>query len=98
MGAMTFFESCTLREGETVSGAFNETVERAQYDYGHGGYTGTIAEKSSFRIVKRCETQADAESFADEVDAWPKSVDDKWGPAGAATYPGGVVFFGWASS
>ena len=37
----------TFGKGETVDEAFAEARERAQYNHGHGGYSGTIAEKQS---------------------------------------------------
>lgn len=46
MGALEFI---TRSDAPTSKQAFNEAVEKAQYEYGHGGYTGTIAEKGSFK-------------------------------------------------
>lgn len=49
MGAEQF----TVRaEGPDVATAFQATVEQARYDYGHAGYTGTIAEKDSFTLYE----------------------------------------------
>jgi hypothetical protein len=48
MGATSFY--CTAR-GETASEAFAAAQESARYEHGHDGYTGTVAEKSSFRLV-----------------------------------------------
>lgn len=31
--------------------AFNNAVEDARYEHGHGGYTGTIAEKMGYELV-----------------------------------------------
>ena len=45
MGATTF---STIAKGKTVQDAFHQAVEQAQYDHGHAGYTGTIAEKDGF--------------------------------------------------
>jgi hypothetical protein len=42
MGACDF-ESVGF--GKTANDAFRQAVSEAQYEYGHGGYTGTIAEK-----------------------------------------------------
>jgi hypothetical protein len=49
MGAEQFG---TRSSGKTVEEAFEAAREQAFYDYGHAGYTGTIAEKSSFHEVK----------------------------------------------
>lgn len=42
MGAVDFTEVAT---GKTVAEAFNAAREAATWEYGHGGYTGSIAEK-----------------------------------------------------
>ena len=48
MGACTFE---TTAKGATARQAFSAAVAAAQYERGHGGYTGTIAEKSDFVIL-----------------------------------------------
>ena len=48
MGAEVF-ES--YAQGATAAEAFHNAVNEAQYLHGHGGYTGTIAEKSSFVLI-----------------------------------------------
>lgn len=102
MGAQTFTQ---LAKGATAGEAFRSAVEQARYDYGHAGYTGTIAEKHDFIMLK-----ADADRIAsikempyglgyepDNPD-W-EAVDDKWGPAGCYDLgEGQFLFFGWASS
>lgn len=90
----------------TAQKAFASLVEKARYDHGHAGYTGTIAEKHEFQMehpragespadcVKRC--QADESHFS----------DDKWGPAACVDLGPDpknpahhvFIFFGWASS
>lgn len=45
MGAVTFQ---TIALGRDAASAFTAAVEHAQYMYGHGGYSGSIAEKSSY--------------------------------------------------
>ena len=45
MGATTF---STYGLGKTAGDAFYAAQDRARYEYGHGGYTGTIAEKSGY--------------------------------------------------
>ena len=82
--------------GSNAKSIFRELVEDAQHEYGHGGYTGTIAEKSSFKIVGRVDTMDEAYDLADEkIDR-----NDKWGPAFAIEVkkPKGYLFFGIASS
>ena len=48
MGAAEF---CTRAHGKTAKEAFASAVEIARYEVGHGGYTGSIAEKSDFKMV-----------------------------------------------
>ena len=45
MGACDFI---TYMSGENASKAFEAAGEGAFWEYGHGGYTGTIAEKEGF--------------------------------------------------
>ena len=89
MGANTFVEQ---GNGENPKQVFNALVEEAQFEYGHGGYTGSIAEKGGDGLKR----------FASNVD-----IDDilegdtlsKWGPTGYIEEKKGVyTFFGWASS
>ncbi len=47
MGATEF---ATKGKGKTATEAFRAAVEEARYWFGHGGYTGTIAEKTGFRV------------------------------------------------
>lgn len=96
MGAETFF---TVSKGATAKAAFDSAVQQAQYDYGHSGYTGSVAEKDSFVVIP-VPAGADPVVFAEQLvrDCDPR-VDDKWGPAGCVQVdPGTWLFFGWASS
>jgi hypothetical protein len=54
MGADQFF---TIGLGPNQHRAFDNAVRDAQWEYGHGGYTGTLAEKSGFK-------------YFGEVDSW----------------------------
>ena len=45
MGASNFV---TIGKGKTAQEAFDRLTQKAGYYHGHGGYTGTIAEKRSF--------------------------------------------------
>lgn len=118
MGAEQFV---TYARGKTAeeafqnarSEAFQNARSEAQYEYGHGGYTGTIAEKDNFKIVPLPAAVTDL-SMADEAaNAIMSGVatsldptgeihdiaDDKWGPAACFDLGnGGFLFFGWASS
>jgi hypothetical protein len=103
MGASTFLN---IAKGKTAQEAFTTAREQALYDYGHSGYSGTIAEKSSFVVVPfkgnselRTDNIKEARRFADGlIDAGDPRIDDKWGPAGCIDLgEGEFLFFGWAS-
>lgn len=96
MGACTFWVEA---EGKTAREAFDAAVKEARYNHGHGGYSGTIAEKSGFTTIS-VPAGKDAHDFAGELlDACDSRVDDKWGPAGCVALGNGkFLFFGWASS
>ena len=92
MGGTTFE---TFQPGKLVDAAFQDAQKHARYTYGHGGYTGTIAEKDGYRIINldtwnlHVNNEAGmpyqkALSFARQlVDQRDSRIDDKWGPAGA---------------
>lgn len=65
-------------KGTNPEKIFRDLKEDAQHDFGHGGYSGTIAEKDGFKIRSRDPmTRAEADRFID------KDIDqnDKWGDA-----------------
>ena len=85
--------------GKNANDAFRSAVQDAQYEYGHGGYSGTIAEKHSFKMIALPEGK-EPYDYADElIDKEDSRIDDKWGPAGCFDLgEGKFMFFGWASS
>lgn len=95
MGATTFF---TEAIGGNAQHAFACAVDDARYDYGHRGYTGTIAEKNSFVMIKVPEGKDPYDFAHDLIKAKDPRVDDKWGPAGCIELSATrFMFFGWAS-
>jgi hypothetical protein len=98
MGADTFG---TTAEGKTAHEAFYNAQSHASWEHGHGGYTGTIAEKDSFVMIPEAPSEpraasAYARQLIDDTDA---RIDDKWGPAGCIKLDDNKwLFFGWASS
>jgi hypothetical protein len=94
MGGCTFWNRAT---GKTAAEAFASVTEAARYEHGHGGYSGTIAEKHDFVMLAVPKgTDPIAYSKTDEA---LDQVDDKWGPAGCVALGDGKwIFFGWASS
>lgn len=106
MGACDFRVSVF---GETAGKAFREAVQQAQYNRGHSGYTGTIAEKETFVMIpfdKEGGITAAHKLASELIERGDDRIDDKWGPAGCIEI-GSVdgqgplkkyLFFGWASS
>ncbi|MFJ9521262.1 hypothetical protein ACIRPK_23805 [Kitasatospora sp. NPDC101801] len=82
MGAYDF---TTYQTGTDASQAFRDAVEQAQYEYGHGGYTGTIAEKDGYKVVSDAPlTMDEAEALANQIMSdHDHPLQDKHGPAGA---------------
>lgn len=95
MGASTFY---TRASGKTAKEAFQAARDNAFWERGHGGYTGTIAEKTSFveiPVADCIDPYKHAQWLVKECD--PR-IDDKWGPAGCIRLPDNEwLFFGWAS-
>ena len=46
-------EFMNVGKGQTALIAFDKVVEQAQWEHGHGGYSGTIAEKRSIVLFPR---------------------------------------------
>lgn len=79
MGASTFYITA---KGKNAAEAFASAVSDAQHYHGHGGYTGTIAEKDEFveiKLPKGKEVEDYAHELIHKNDA---RISDKWGPAG----------------
>jgi len=96
MGAEQFIQE---GKGSTAKEAFNAALEEARYEYGHRGYTGSLAEKDSYIEIELPEGY-DATDYAYKLmDDSDSRVDNKWGPAGCIkSKEGEYIFFGWASS
>ena len=98
MGATEFV---TRGNGATAEEAFAAARDEAQYMYGHGGYSGTIAEKGSFTMMERGRRYSSEEGvkYVDLLlDANDRRIADKWGPAGCIQLEdNGWLFFGHAS-
>lgn len=96
MGGQIF---SSVGKGKTIDEAFRASVESAKYEYGHGGYTGTIAEKHGYVLVS-VPTGQEPKAYAKSLlEAHDERVYDKWGPAVAVELREGEwLFFGLASS
>jgi len=94
-GGTTFEE---IVEGKSARDAFDKAVKQARFEYGHGGYTGSIAEKDGFVMLK-VPADEDKDDFIERMLDDHPEVSDKWGKAGCIDLGGGKYqFFGWASS
>ncbi|WP_424216971.1 hypothetical protein ACN20G_33295 (plasmid) [Streptomyces sp. BI20] len=100
MGALDFF---TTGPGKQPELAFSHAVMEARHLHGHGGYTGSIAEKDEYEVVagEPVQSEMDAETRAHEL-LREGRFDSKWGPAGAIPIDlgdgeRGWLFFGVAS-
>ena len=95
MGADVFYNQS---KGKTAKEAFDAAQEEAWYEYGHRGYTGTIAEKDSFTMIDLPEGRDPFEYAEELIDKYDSRIDNKWGPAGCFDLGNGeFCFFGWAS-
>ena len=95
MGAEQFI---TTIEGVSAIRAFELAVANAQYDEGHSGYTGTIAEMTEFVMIEK-PAEISASEYAEYCCMNSPEIEDKWGPCGCfALGEGNYMFFGWASS
>ena len=96
MGADVFMITAT---GVSARDAFNNAREEALWEHGHGGYTGTIAEKDSYKLISLKEGYEPYEYAEVLIDEGDPRIDNKWGPAGCFDLGGcRYLFFGWASS
>lgn len=107
MGAEQFV---TFASGKRMDVAFRRAVKQAEYDHGHEGYTGTIAEKEEVRVFETHDAKnpmplKDADELAWDTiqnDKPPYVVPNKWDEALAIRVKDeehdGWIFFGWASS
>lgn len=96
MGASDF---SVVSKGKTAKEAFNNAVDDARHESGHGGYTGTIGEKSAFTVLS-VPMGKDPRAYANELaDAGDRRYEDKWGPALCVKLSDDTfLFFGIASS
>ncbi len=103
MGASEFSVKVSAK---TARAAFDLAVGNARHEDGHGGYTGTIAEKHEFKMVtpnagesptdcgERC--MSDDDHFCQ--DKWGAAACIDCGPNPKKSGEHVFIFFGWASS
>lgn len=79
MGAAEFW---VRAEGQTAREAFARAVDDARYEHGHGGYTGTIAEKHGYQLIS-VPAGADPVAFSKallygRVERWVPGDKNNW--------------------
>lgn len=106
MGAQSF---AVTAEGDTLQKAFAAAQIEAAFWHGHGPDSGTIAEKSSVRLIAppaniagNREALMDWASdllYDDDLDPHHQWIQDKWAPAAAVPIgPQQWLFFGYATT
>ena len=88
MGACDF---TNVKKGcyKNAQEAFIEAVKDAQYMHGHGGYTGTIAEKHSFIMIDLPKRKNPYDFIDQCLNGEIENVElGKWGPAGCIEITG----------
>lgn len=110
MGAEVFYNRT---KGTSAKESFKREHENACYEHGHGGYSGTLAEKSGHTMSNK-PTEIDADEWIEMVEDFDVDdrdqehyyalkkdfnvYDDKWGNALCVPTEDGFIFCGWASS
>ena len=96
MGACDF---SSIGKGKTAQEAFSDARSEAQWEHGHGGYTGTIAEKYDFVVIDVPEGYTPTQYASKLMEDDDERISDKWGPAGCVKLgEDRWLFFGYASS
>jgi hypothetical protein len=72
-------------DGADVEAAFNAARDAALDEHGHGGFTGTVAEKDDYVVITHTLTDLDSAAALarDLINRDDQRIADKWGPAGA---------------
>ena len=79
MGGTVFFAESS---GDSPANAFISAVRHAAWEGGHGGYTGTVAEKQDYTVINLPDGK-DAYTFANQlIENDDPRIRDKWGAAG----------------
>jgi hypothetical protein len=110
MGAEVFYNKA---KGNNANDVFKQESEHACYEHGHGGYTGTIAEKNGYTMSRKPK-DIGADEWIEMVEDFDEDdtsqehytalksdfeiYDDKWGDALCVKTDDGFIFCGWASS
>lgn len=95
MGASSFRARA---KGKTAEEAFRNAVADAGYESGHGGYSGTIAEKHDFILYPLPQGMTPRDLANKMLEDETSDIYEKWGPAGCVkSGEDEWLFFGYAS-
>jgi hypothetical protein len=111
MGAQSFYNKS---KGVSARDCFQDQMQLAKHEHGHGGYTGTIAEKSSYTNSRKPK-EFDAENWIKLLEYFDEEENkenehyyalkkdsevyhNKWGDALCISTHDGYIFCGYASS
>jgi hypothetical protein len=92
MGA--YYQSATInaKDEKELKEKYRDLVEQCRWESGHGGYSGTFAEKWDLRIIRGAFGREEAEGHCEDK-------NDKWGPSYAYDLGDGLWYVGgWCSS
>lgn len=114
MGAQTFSTTHKTIKSMPDNKAFQDALEEARFLHGHEGYSGTLAEKGSIRMLHRAKSRENAQRIEEAImkhdfglpiyaEDIAQAASDKGGPAFAIRYPidkdfDGILIFGTARS
>lgn len=94
MGAEFNFETLKAKTDVEAGAEVADIIHQAAYDFGHAGYTGSLAEANGIELCKDGP-------FAnyDAAEEWLNEHCEKWGPAIICkTIDGGYCVGAWCSS
>lgn len=89
MGGEYYSLTIQAKTDEEAIAEFERVKERCLYERGHGGYTGTFAEKEKIKILppppcrrtpskeRKFWTKAELDAFAQEQDKWGDAFSGK---------------------
>lgn len=94
MGAEFYCQKVKAKSVSELTAAFSSLVSQAQYEHGHGGYTGTFAEAPGLTVDESVtfSTYNEAENYIDsKAQKWEDAIAVRVKPTDPAKEPYWVV-------
>lgn len=88
MGCIFNFKILAAKTEHEARLEAEQTIQRAAWEHGHGGYTGSFAEATGLRIDRHTPTDATA------AEEWLDENAEKWGPAVLVQDASGIWYMG----